>query len=104
MKLNEIRTILDEPIAKLVWANVNGTESKLVCPVAGTAALSAKVSGALDEVLGEFGDIEVTHAGVAGNGFSIELDSSDHKVYDAMRGVLEKGLMVEGFEYAAEVE
>lgn len=101
MKLNEIRIILDEPIAELVW---NNGESKLVCPTVGVKALIAKVNGTLDDILDEFGDIEVIHAGIVGNAFSIELDSSGDKANDAMARVVKNGLMAEGFDYVEEAE
>lgn len=101
MKLNEIRIILDEPIAELIW---NGGESKLICPTAGIEALRAKVDGTLDDVLDEFGEVEVMHAGIVGNAFSIELDSSGDGANDAMTRVVKTGSMSEGFSYIEEIE
>lgn len=100
MKLNEIRLMLDEPIAELVW---NDGESKLVCPATGIEALRAKVNGELDDVLEEFGGVEVTHVDIVGNCFSIELDSSDGRADDALSRVVQRGLTVKGFRYIDEV-
>lgn len=100
MKLNEIRITLDEPIAELVW---NDGESRLICPATGIEALRAKVSGVLDGVLEEFGDVKVAHIGIVGNSFLIELDPSDGGADDAFSRAVQKDLVVDGFHYIDEI-
>lgn len=103
MTLNDLRERLDDQISEIYWGNQDGSESKIICPVAGFGALNSIISGETDDFFDWFRDTEVIHIGICNNGgIYVELDTSG-KFYNIITQLLDGNEMPSGFRYVERV-